>query len=187
MCTGIKTKTQNKLNPKQYFVHLPISFSTLNLTPMKLKTTYNYNTTTENLWPLLFGSKMDKDKPCRFLFGLPKPMECKLEGETGGIGKSRQCISDKGTIQQRIIEWEPQKVLSFEMAETDIYFGPCVESIIESFHLQEMGTNKSSITRTTEFKLKSNRFFLTIPIYIGLKNIHWYVFKNWNRIVTESK
>ena len=67
---------------------------------MKVKTTYKFNANAEDLWPLLFGSKMDTKKPCYLLFGLPKPMECKLENGEGGVGKSRQCISDKGTIQQ---------------------------------------------------------------------------------------
>jgi hypothetical protein len=73
------------------------------------------------------------------------------------------------------------------MADTDIYFGPCVESIVESFELIKTSSNRTSITRTTDFKLKSNQFLLSIPMYIGLKNIHWYVFKNWNRIIKEIK
>jgi hypothetical protein len=150
---------------------------------MKIKTTYTYNTVPEHLWPLLFGSKMDKDKPCRFLFGLPKPMECKLENGKGGVGASRQCISDKGTIQQRILEWKPNEKLSFEMAETDIYFGPCIDSIIESFELKSINSTTTSITRTTEFKIKYNQVYLVPPMYIGLKSIHNYVFKNWDRLI----
>lgn len=153
---------------------------------MKLSTTHLYKTTPEQLWPLLFGSKMDENKPCRFLFGLPKPMECKLEDGTGGVGASRQCISDKGTIQQRILEWKPNEKLSFEMAETNLYFGPCVDSILERFELNKIDSETTTITRTTEFKMKKNRIHLILPMYIGLKSIHKYVFKNWDRLSRTS-
>lgn len=154
---------------------------------MKLKTTYKFNGNAEDLWPLLFGSKMDDKKPCRFLFGLPKPVECRLEDGQGGIGEARQCISDKGIIQQRILEWQPNKKLSFEMAETDIYFGPCVDSIVESFELNQDTPKTTYITRTTEFKLNSNNVLLIVPMYIGLKSIHKYVFGNWDRIINENR
>ncbi len=153
---------------------------------MQLSTTNTFNATPEQLWTLLFNSKMDDKHPCYFLFGLPKPIECRLQdANKEGVGNTRECVSDKGVIKQNILEWEPNKKLKFELLETDIYFGPCVESIVETFEIKRITTNTSSITRHTEFKLKSYRqYFLTIPMYIGLKNIHRYVFKNWKRIST---
>ena len=71
------------------------------------------------------------------------------------------------------------------MAETNIYFGPCVESIQESFELKQDTPNLTYITRSTDFKLNKNQFLLSIPMYIGLKSIHLYVFKNWIRIVAK--
>lgn len=149
---------------------------------MRIITSYRIKTTPEKLWPLLFGSKMDSKKPCYFLMGLPKPIECKIEGNIGGVGQKRQCVSDKGTIQQTILEWVPNKKLVFEMAETNIYFGPCVECIKESFVINPLDEKLVLITRETHFSLSRNKFILSIPMWIGLKSIHRYVFKNWKRL-----
>ena len=150
---------------------------------MTLTTKYHFNTQPEKLWPLLFGSKMDTNPPCFFLCGLPKPLECRLAEETGGVGKTRECVSDKGTIRQQITTWEPNERLEFQMKETNIYFGPCVDSIRESFVLQKIGENKTVITRKTDFHISGlARRFISIPMLVGLKSIHYYVFENWKRI-----
>lgn len=149
---------------------------------MKLATSQKIKTTKEELWPLLFNSKMDGNKPCRFLMGLPKPMECKLGDKEGGVGKTRLCVSDKGIIKQNILEWYPNEKLVFEMKETDIYFGPCVESILESFTISTINSEWVKITRETEIHFKKHSYFLIFPMYIGLKSIHKYVFKNWKNL-----
>jgi hypothetical protein len=154
---------------------------------MRIKTTYKFTAKTEELWPLLFNSRMDSKQPCYFLCGLPKPVECRLDHKEGGVGKTRECVSDKGVIKQNILAWEPNKKLSFELRETDIYFGPFVKSIVENFELSQVGDNTTIITRVTDFQLTKHKLFITIPMAIGLKAIHRYVFKNWDRISLESK
>jgi len=150
---------------------------------MKLITTKTFNASAERLWPLLFSSKMDNNKPCYFLCGLPKPIECRLQDHEGGVGHIRECVSDKGIIKQTILEWEPNKKLKFELHETDIYFGPCVDSIVETFEIVPIGKDRAKISRQTEFEVKSAlRPFISIPMFIGLKSIHHYVFKNWTRL-----
>lgn len=154
---------------------------------MKIKTTYRFAAKPEELWPLLFNSKMNSEQPCYFLCGLPKPVECRLEERDGGVGKTRECVSDKGIIKQTILEWQPNKKLSFSLRETDIYFGPCVESIVESFELSQVDDKTTKITRVTQFKISKHQLFITIPMAVGLKSIHRYVFKNWDRITSENK
>ena len=150
---------------------------------MKVRTAKIFNASQQELWPLLFNSKMDNNKPCYILFGLPKPIECRLaDNEIGGVGNTRECVSDKGIIKQTILEWIPEKKLSFAMRETNIYFKHCVDSIVENFEINAVSKNKSIITRTTEFKLKPGRKIFSIPMWIGLKSIHRYVFGNWKRL-----
>ncbi len=149
---------------------------------MQIKTSRKFNATPEKLWPLLFNSKMDEEQPCYFLCGLPKPVECRLKDD-GGVGATRECVSDKGVIVQNILEWVPQSKLRFELTQTNIYFGPCVKSIVEGFEIQKVSDKQSIITRQTDFVIKSPfRLFLAIPMAIGLKSIHRYVFKNWQRL-----
>ena len=149
---------------------------------MHIKTSRRFNVTPEKLWPLLFNSKMDDKQPCYFLCGLPKPIECRLP-DTGGVGATRECVSDKGIIVQNILEWVPNSKLKFELKQTDIYFGPCVKSIVETFEIQKIDEGHSTITRNTDFVIKSPfRLFISVPMAIGLKSIHRYVFKNWRRL-----
>lgn len=150
---------------------------------MIIRTRHTFNAKPEILWPLLFNSKMDERQPCYLLCGLPKPLECRLANNEGGVGETRECVSDKGIIQQRIKEWIPNEKLSFELEQTNIYFGPCVESIIEQFDIKPITNSQSQIVRTTRFKVKDGlRPLVTIPMFIGLKAIHRYVFRNWKRI-----
>lgn len=139
------------------------------------------------VWPLLCNSHMDEHIPCLFRFGIPKPVECKLPPGEGGVGLARQCISDQGKMNQKITVWEKDKKLCFEMKDTDMYFGACVTSIKEQFELLPLENNQTQITRTTEFQVSG---FLKIPksllIWIGLKNVHRYVFKNWKMILQKD-
>jgi|GEM_PF-1308624 len=150
---------------------------------MKLSTARKFNASAAQLWPLLFQSKMDDRQPCYLLCGLPKPLECRLADHHGGVGSTRECVSDKGIIKQQILVWEPNRKLQFEMQETNIYFGPCVDSITETFEIKPINETQAYISRHTEFKVKAPlKPLLSIPMYIGLKSIHHYVFRNWARI-----
>ena len=90
----------------------------------------------DKLWPLLCSSRMDPEIPCLFRFGIPKPVECRLPDGVGGVGHQRQCVSDRGIINQRIIQWDEPNTLRFEMEDTNLYFRPCIDSIIEEFQLK---------------------------------------------------
>jgi hypothetical protein len=150
---------------------------------MVVQTTYNYKVGSARLWPLLFSSKMDNKQPCYLLCGLPKPLECRLPDNQGGVGSTRECVSDKGTIQQNITVWEPGRKLSFELVKTDLYFGACVESIVEQFQLIDNKQGGCKIIRTTTFKTKGVfARIVSVPMFIGLKAIHRYVFSNWQRL-----
>ncbi|MCF3109118.1 hypothetical protein LL912_10045 [Niabella sp. CC-SYL272] len=151
---------------------------------MQVQTTWKFSAAPDRLWPLLFHSKMKDQRPCYFRLGLPKPIECRLVDERGGVGATRECISDKGVIRQTILEWMPEEKLRFEMRETNIYFGPCVDTIVETFVLNPVNVTTTRMTRTTEFKLKPGaRRWGALPMWIGLKSIHRYVFYNWEHIL----
>ncbi|GAB3013956.1 hypothetical protein GCM10027051_16560 [Niabella terrae] len=155
---------------------------------MQLSTRYIYQANPEQLWPLLFGSQMDERHPCRMLCGLPKPVECRLEDGQGGVGRHRECISDKGIIKQEILQWEPARLLEFKMVDTNIYFKPCVTEIIERFELQAKGDGQTVFTRRTRFRLRfPASLFAVLPMYIGLKSIHYYVCRNWESLLKRQE
>jgi hypothetical protein len=149
---------------------------------MKVTTSVDINKALEVVWPMLCNSTMADDKPILFRFGVPKPVECKLKTGVGGVGSDRQCISNLGTINQTITCWEPNKKLEFEMKDTDMYFGKYISSIRDKFELSDLDNQRTRITRTTEFQLNGLFGLLkSLPVWVGLKRVHKYVFENWAR------
>jgi hypothetical protein len=137
----------------------------------------------EVIWPLLCSSKMDSRIPCAFRFGIPKPIECRLPEGEGGVGRERQCISNRGVIHQRITCWDESRCLRFEMEDTNLYFRPCVRAIGEEFILEELGPSRTRLTRTTTLTVSGvGRAFKAAVMAAGLKCVHHYVFRNWQRL-----
>ena len=136
----------------------------------------------DKLWPLLCSSRMDPEIPCLFRFGIPKPVECRLPDGVGGVGHQRQCVSDRGIINQRIIQWDEPNTLRFEMEDTNLYFRPCIDSIIEEFQLKAISSTQTEIKRTTTLTAQgAGAQVKGIIMCIGMKFIHRYVFRNWAR------
>ncbi|YCM45829.1 hypothetical protein V2O64_07350 [Verrucomicrobiaceae bacterium 227] len=151
---------------------------------MKIQTTSVIEASREKLWPLLTNSRMDV--PAWFCLGVPQPKACELPNEIGGVGAERRCISDRGTVIQRITEWSPPARLRFKMLTTDHTWGPCVESLEEDFHLETLNSG-TRITRTTT--IKATGIFAKLKelgFYSGLKRVHLYVFKNWRTSAEQS-
>lgn len=136
----------------------------------------------EEVRTLPCNSRMDARIPFLFKFGIPKPVECCLPSGAGGAGQQRQCVSNPGTINQRIMLREDNKTLMFETIDMDMSFGRYVASIKKRFELAEIAGRKTKITRTTEFKVKGwLGIFNLLLIRVGLKNAHRCVFRNWGR------
>lgn len=133
------------------------------------------------VWPLLCESEMDRSGPFLLRLGLPRPVRCHLPDGPGGIGRERECVSDHGTVRQRILEWEPPVRLVFRMERTDLPELRPVEELVDTFDLEESSVG-TRIVRTTHV-----RFRTPLPpwrralLSLGLKRIHRYVFRNWRR------
>ncbi|MBK1789910.1 SRPBCC family protein [Persicirhabdus sediminis] len=146
---------------------------------MKIRTSRFINTSSERLWPLLTNSRMDV--PGWFCLGVPQPKSCELPNTNGEVGAERRCISDRGTVIQKITEWDPPVRLRFKMLTTDHTWGPCVESLEEDFHLEVHGSG-TRITRTTTITASGIFPWLKeLGFYSGLKRVHLYVFHNWKK------
>lgn len=154
---------------------------------MKVVTTVILPRSPKDIWPLLCSSKMDPRIPCFFRLGIPKPVECRLPGGKGGVGQARQCISDKGMINQRITHWEEPTLLRFQMEDSTLYFRPCVTSIQEEFSLNPHGDTQTRITRTTTIQvIGMARWLKGMIMCIGMKFVHRYVFHNWARLAANQ-
>jgi hypothetical protein len=137
------------------------------------------------VWPLLCDSKMDGSDRLLFRLGVPQPLECRLpHGE--GVGNERECISDQGVVHQRILTWIPETRLSFRMESNDLRSARLVDGIEETFDLQPISTGVA-VTRTTRVQVGPGvSVFRRLGLRIGLKQVHRYVFRNWQRLARLS-
>lgn len=153
---------------------------------MRVQTSALIRKTPSVVFHMLCQSKMSKSSSfgasLLFCIGVPKPLECKLSSVIGGVGVERQCISERGTILQRITLWDEPKQLQFVMEATTIYFRSFIASIEESFDLAVHGNSDTRITRTTTFQVRGRfRFLKFLVIWLGLKIVHRYVFNNFSQ------
>jgi hypothetical protein len=152
---------------------------------MTVRTRRTFHRPARAVWPLLCSSRMDVSTKPRFNLGVPHPVECRLPDGRGGVGSERQCVSDQGVVHQRILEWLPEKHLSFRMEQTDLHFQKFVREMVETFDL-EATTTGVMVTRTTKVWVRG-RFSLVkkFLLFIGLKQVHRYVFRNWSRLAEQ--
>ena len=98
---------------------------------MLMQTKWHFRTSPDLIWPLLCKSKMDEAQSCLFRLGVPKPVECRLASDQGGVGATRECVSNQGVVQQEIMVWEVERQLSFKLKQTDIFFRKFISGIVE--------------------------------------------------------
>lgn len=140
----------------------------------------------EEVWPLLCSSAMDRDRPCLFRVGVPKPVRCMLPDGEGSVGARRECVSDQGRVRQRITRWDPPAALAFEMLETDLPFASLVVGIEDTFELSKAPCG-TAVLRTTKIDVKrAASVFAPLLLFLGLKQVHRYVFRNWARLLARA-
>ena len=69
------------------------------------------------VWATLCDAEMPATAPCEFRlgpFGPPRPVRCELPDGPGGVGATRRCVSDRGTVTQRVTEWAAGERLALQ-------------------------------------------------------------------------
>jgi hypothetical protein len=148
---------------------------------MKVVTQRLIKKSPEEIWGLLLNSNVDQAFYCPvFCLGTPRPLRCEYTvGDLAAAAPKRRCISDKGSIEQRIDTFERPRRLRFHMVETDLSVKACVSEMADEFRLDsgEVGT---LVERTTLLKIKGPfRSCKAVFMWFGIKSIHKYVFDAW--------
>jgi hypothetical protein len=98
------------------------------------------------------------------------------------MGAARQCVSEQGVVRQRITIWEPPTRLAFHMESTNLGFHRFVNTLADVFELEGTGAG-TRITRTTTVTVKGHSAAVLYPaLWVGLKSVHRFVFRNWQRM-----
>jgi hypothetical protein len=151
-----------------------------------VRTRESFSCPAGTLWSLMCNSRMDDTSTLLFELGVPHPVQCRVVDGHGGVGSERECVSDQGVVHQRILVWEPEKCLSFRMERTDMEFGRYVREILDTFDLVSTGSGVV-VTRTTRVWTKGRLQVLRrLPLFLSLKQVHRYVFRNWKRLAREG-
>ena len=113
---------------------------------------------------------METGQSCLSGLGIPQPEQCRLPDGGGAAGSNRQCISDRGIVEQEIPVWNKLRQLSFRMQKIDICFRHFVSDIVESFDLESGTHHRMTLTRSTHVTVRGQfRWFKQAMLYIGLK------------------
>jgi len=149
---------------------------------MVIRTQQSFSSSASTVWSLICNSRMADESPLLFKLGIPQPVECRVPDGHGGVGSDRECVSDQGVVHQRILEWAPEKRLSFRMEWTNMRFQRYVSEILDTFDL--VATNEGvGVTRTTQVWAKGRfQFLKRFVLFLCLKQVHRYVFRNWRRL-----
>ncbi|SDZ54031.1 Polyketide cyclase / dehydrase and lipid transport [Asanoa ishikariensis] len=141
----------------------------------------------EALWPALCDSRLELRPACPvFYVGTPRPTQCRLPDGPGEVGAARQCVSEQGEVRQRITAWEPPARLAFRMESTNLGFHRFVDELGDVFELAPSGQG-TSVTRTTTVTVRGfGRPALYPALWVGLKSVHRFVFRNWQKMSLPS-
>jgi len=147
-----------------------------------VRTRQSFDCSASTVWSLLCNSRMDGRSKLLFKLGVPQPVQCRVTDAHGGVGSERECVSDQGVVHQRILEWLPGQRLSFRMERTDMQFQKFVSGIADTFEIAPTSSGVVVTRVTTASTLGRFQTFRRISLYIGLKQVHRYVFQNWRRL-----
>jgi hypothetical protein len=150
--------------------------------PLMVRTSQSFPGPVRTVWSLVCNSRMDGSSALLFKLGVPQPVECRLPDGHGGVGSERECVSDQGVVHQRILQWIPEKRLSFRMERTDLRFQRYVIEIVDTFDFNTSGA-RAGVTRTTQVWVKGPfQLLKKVALFLSLKQVHRYVFRNWRRL-----
>jgi hypothetical protein len=125
----------------------------------------------ERVWPLLCRATLTLPAPLLFRLGLPRPVACRL----GKDGRTRECVTDRGRVVQRIVERRAPERLAFERVSDTAGLERWVRSMKDTFILEEL-EGGMRLTRRTEI---APRVCAGPLLRIALPVIHRYVNRNF--------
>ncbi len=132
----------------------------------------------DRVWPLLCGATMTLPPPLLFRLGVPRPVECRM----GTDADTRECVSSRGRVRQRILERRAPERLTFERIGDTVGLQCWLRSMKDSFRLEEIAGGMR-LTRRSELE----PWFWALPfLWIALPAIHRYVNRNFKAIAEQG-
>ncbi|KJK21943.1 hypothetical protein UB46_24270 [Burkholderiaceae bacterium 16] len=154
---------------------------------MKIRSEWIFDCEPRHVWPHFLHARMDTSRPLLFWFGIPKPVSCRVLEGTAAVGNTRQCTTDRGTINQRILQLEPDRLLQYQMRESTVWCRAWVGKLVDTFTLESLGDGRTRVRRTTEFEARGLlKMLRLVGLWAALRQAHAYAAKNWRRLAQDS-
>ncbi|MGH8778477.1 hypothetical protein [Paraburkholderia sp.] len=157
---------------------------------MQIRSKWIFECEPQHVWPHFLHARMDASRPLLFRLGIPKPMSCRVLEGIPAVGNTRQCTTDRGTIDQRILQLERNRLLQYQMQNSTVWCRAWVGKLVDTFTLEALDDHRTLVRRTTEFDaagpgpLKTLRL---IGLWVALSQAHRYAAKNWRRLAQEAR
>lgn len=144
---------------------------------MFIRTSIEIAAPPERIWPLLGRARLEG---CRLLGRwLPAPRECRLSED----GRTRECVTSRGRIRQRVTRSVPGRELAFERVSDEIGLSHLLLSMEDRFLLKRAG----SLTRLTrESRVKPRCVAAGWLLRVSLPRIHRYVHERFKRLAESA-
>jgi hypothetical protein len=154
---------------------------------MRVTSEWVFDCEPEHVWPHFLEASMDDEPPLMFRLGIPKPLSCRvLDGAV--VGGTRQCTTDRGTSEQRILSVVENRKLHYRMLNSSMVFSHWVQHLEDTFTLAPFSSGATLVSRTTRFTANGPlRPLKQLAIWIFLRTTHSYAARNWRRLSYGTK
>lgn len=155
---------------------------------MQIESRWLFPCEPHHIWPHFLHARMDDSRPLLFRLGVPKPISCKVLEGVAAVGNTRQCTTDRGTIDQRILILQPDERLRYQMQKSTVWCADWVGLLVDTFELREVPGRGTEVRRTTQFEAAGNlRWAKRLGLWAGLRQAHAYASRNWRRLAMQAQ
>ncbi|MBB1624271.1 hypothetical protein [Achromobacter sp. UMC71] len=155
---------------------------------MQIESRWLFPCEPQHIWPHFLHARMDDTRPLLFRLGVPKPISCKVLEGVAAVGNTRQCTTDRGTIDQRILILQPNARLRYQMQKSTVWCAGWVGTLVDTFELRAIPGQGTEVRRTTQFEAAGAlRWAKQLGLWAGLRQAHAYASRNWRRLALQAQ
>jgi hypothetical protein len=153
---------------------------------MQVNSEWIFDCEPEHIWPHFLRAIMDDHRPLLFRIGIPKPVSCRIIDNEIAIGGTRQCTTERGTSDQRILEFSENRRLRYRMVSSSMPLSHWIADLEDTFTLTPLAYGRTRVGRFTCFTAAGPLAFVKeIGISVFLRQTHTYAARNWRRLSYE--